>query len=122
MRSLVEATRSEKWDQISELSQVFQAIHNLDYICTARPEGVPAGPLNYQATQFMPDVPKVTNIDQPSKSAQLAKGQLKVIERYLMDYEKVIKQFVASQAESQGYALPPSALRRVYEESDEDDD
>ena len=101
MRSLVEATRSQKWDQISELSQVFQSIHNLDFICTQRPEGVPSSVgLNYQATQFMPDVPKVTNIDMPSKSALLAKGQLKVIERYLMDQDKVIKQFAVQQAEA----------------------
>ena len=64
-RSLVDATRSQKWDQISELSQVFQSIHNLDYICSQRPEGTPSsGGLNYQATQFVPELPKnITNID-----------------------------------------------------------
>ena len=93
LKSKIEETRNQKWDQISELSQVFQAIDNLDFICSQKPEGGVQGGLNYQANAIFTHLPKCPNIDYPNKSYELAKGQLRVIERYLRDFKQVIVKF-----------------------------
>ena len=48
VKNKVEESRANRWDMIKEMSQVFQSIHNLDFICSQKPDGQTGG-LNYQA-------------------------------------------------------------------------